>query len=241
MDFLRILRICFAGNGYCRASVPASVPKPTRSLPQISVAHDIITVEDAAGLVAAQFRGHSLGNSSPDHVPDCCSAEVVRDIARAPGGRSGAPPCVVEPVRRDATAGEVPQRAEFRHVTVEEHVLDDHLLLPLNLVSQRPLPLQELVQFRGEVEHPSLTVLRGPRVEPDLADAEIHLPPLERQHLAVDPPAGTRTSPPAASLRAGVPGPLRTAPARRRPLGRCPRGAARFVACDAVCRLPPQG
>jgi hypothetical protein len=36
-----------AGSGYGRASVPTSVPKPTRSLPQFSIAADIIAIENA--------------------------------------------------------------------------------------------------------------------------------------------------------------------------------------------------
>ena len=50
---LRILRILLTGGGYGRASVPTSVPKPTRSLPQVSIADDIIAIENAARLVAA--------------------------------------------------------------------------------------------------------------------------------------------------------------------------------------------
>ena len=62
MDFLRIFRICVAGSGYCWASVSASVPKPTRSVPQISIAHDIIAVEDAASLVSVEFHRHPFWN-----------------------------------------------------------------------------------------------------------------------------------------------------------------------------------
>jgi hypothetical protein len=47
--------------------VPASVPKATSSVPQISVAHDIIAIKNAAGLVAAQFHGHPLRNACPTH------------------------------------------------------------------------------------------------------------------------------------------------------------------------------
>jgi hypothetical protein len=42
--------------------VPASVPKTTRSVPQISVADDIIAIKNAASLVAAQFHGHAFRN-----------------------------------------------------------------------------------------------------------------------------------------------------------------------------------
>jgi hypothetical protein len=63
--------------------VPASVPKTARRVPQISIAHDIIAIEHAAGLVAAQFRGHALRNAGPDHVADGRSPEFVRDAARS--------------------------------------------------------------------------------------------------------------------------------------------------------------
>ena len=78
------------------ASVPASVPKTTRSVPQISVAHDIIAIKNAAGLVAAQFHGHALWNASANHVPDGRAPEVVRDAAGTAGDDPGSAPRVVE-------------------------------------------------------------------------------------------------------------------------------------------------
>ena len=77
-------------------SVPTSVPKPTRSLPQISIADDIITIEHAASLVAAQVHRHTFGNARADHVQNRGSTEVVRDAARAAGGDPGAALHVVE-------------------------------------------------------------------------------------------------------------------------------------------------
>ena len=71
-DFaIRLARI-----GYCRASVPTSVPKPTRGVPQISIADDIIAIEDAARLVTAQFHRHALRNAGADHVPEGGPTEV---------------------------------------------------------------------------------------------------------------------------------------------------------------------
>ena len=78
-------------------------------------------------------------------------------------------------------AGPVPEGAGLGDWAMEEHVLHDHLLLPLNLVGGGALLLQELVQFRGQVEHPPLSILRGPWIEPNLADAKVDLPPLDRQ------------------------------------------------------------
>jgi len=49
--------------------VPKTVP-PVRSFPQVSVAHDIIAIEDATRLVAAQFHRNALGDPGADHVPD---------------------------------------------------------------------------------------------------------------------------------------------------------------------------
>ncbi len=43
---------------------PASVPKTTRRVPQISVAHDIIAVEDAPGLVTTQFHCYALRDAA---------------------------------------------------------------------------------------------------------------------------------------------------------------------------------
>jgi hypothetical protein len=93
---LRILRILLVGRGYGQASVPTSVPKPTRSLPQISIADDIIAIEHAARFVAAQFHRHAFGDAGADHVPNRRSTEVVRDAAWAAGGDPGAVPRVVE-------------------------------------------------------------------------------------------------------------------------------------------------
>ena len=41
--------------------MPTSVPKPTRGVPQISIADDIIAIEDAARLVTAQFHRDAFG------------------------------------------------------------------------------------------------------------------------------------------------------------------------------------
>ena len=98
---LRILRIFLAGHGYGRASVPTSVPKPTRSVPQISIAHDIIAIEDAASLVAAQFHRHTFGDAGTNLVADGRSPEVVRDAAGAAGNDSGAAPRMVKAAGRD--------------------------------------------------------------------------------------------------------------------------------------------
>ena len=75
--------------------MPASVPKTTRSVPQISVADDIIAIENAASLVAAQFHRHALWNAGADHVADGRSPEVVRNAAGAPGRRPRPPPGLV--------------------------------------------------------------------------------------------------------------------------------------------------
>jgi hypothetical protein len=57
--------------------VPATVPRTTSSVPQISVAHDIIAIKNTASLVTAQFHGRAFRNAGSDHV-----AEAVRRKSR---------------------------------------------------------------------------------------------------------------------------------------------------------------
>ena len=52
------------------------------------------------------------------------------------------------------------------------------------------LLLEETAQVVGEREHARLVVLRRVGVEADFVADEIDLPPFERQHFGVDPPAG---------------------------------------------------
>src|SRR5215831_952319 len=48
---------------------------------------------------------------------------------------------------------------------------------------------KELLELRRQVDHASIVVLRGPRIQAQRASAEIELAPLEREHLALGPPA----------------------------------------------------
>jgi hypothetical protein len=148
--------------------VPASVPKATSSVPQISVAHDIIAIKNAASLVAAQFHGHAFRNAGTDHVPDGRAPEVVRDAAGTAGGDPGAAPRVVEAAGRDRMAGPEPDVAGFGGQVVEEDVLDDHALPTLNPIGGLALRLEQLLQLGRQVEDATLEVLRRAGVEPDL-------------------------------------------------------------------------
>ena len=73
MDFLRILRIRVAKNGYGRASVPKTV----RRVPEVSIADNIIAIEHAASHVAAQFHRDAFRNAGADEIADSGSAEIV--------------------------------------------------------------------------------------------------------------------------------------------------------------------
>jgi len=168
--------------------VLASVPKPTRSLPQVSIADDIIAIEHAARLVAAQFHRHAFGNAGADHVPDGGAAEVVRNTTRATGGEPGAAPIVVEAGGRDRMPGPEPDVAVLGGHVVEEDVLDDNALPTLNPISSFALRLQQILQLRCQVEYATFEILRRPWVQTDLTGLHVDLPPLQRQDLAVDAP-----------------------------------------------------
>jgi hypothetical protein len=49
---------------------------------------------------------------------------------------------------------------------------------------------QQRAQIVRHREHPAFAILRRASIEPDFAGCEIHVPPLERQYLGGDPPAG---------------------------------------------------
>jgi hypothetical protein len=74
----RILRIFLAGSGYGRVSVP----KPARSLPQVSVADHIISDRKrcaSCGRSISWLHGHALADAGSNHVANSGSTEVVRD------------------------------------------------------------------------------------------------------------------------------------------------------------------
>ena len=67
-----------------------------------------------------------------------------------------------------------------------------HGMIPgpsLEHVGLGALSLQSCPQLRRHHEHPAVVVLRGAGLQPDGARLEVDLSPLERQHLAPDPPA----------------------------------------------------
>src|SRR5262249_24280531 len=71
-----------------------------------------------------------------------------------------------------------------------EHTRADDLELPLAILGDRSLLFKHLTQLARHRERAPLAVLGLPWIEPHCARAEIALAPLERQDLAVDPPAG---------------------------------------------------
>ena len=74
----------------------------------MSIADDIIAIEDAARLVTAQFHRDAFGNAGADHVPDGGATEVVRNASWTAGGDAGAAPGVVEAARRDRMTSRTP-------------------------------------------------------------------------------------------------------------------------------------
>jgi hypothetical protein len=66
----------------------------------------------------------------------------------------------------------------------------DDLELPLKILGDRSLLFKHFTQLVRHRERAPLPILRFSRIEPDFPGAEIDLSPLERQNLAVDPPAG---------------------------------------------------
>lgn len=71
-----------------------------------------------------------------------------------------------------------------------EHTRADHLQLPLEILGDRLLLFKQFAQRARNRECAALSVLGLAWIEPDFAGAEVDLPPLDGQNLAVNPPAG---------------------------------------------------
>src|SRR5918994_3130186 len=78
--------------------------------------------------------------------------------------------------------------ARVRH-QAEEHGRDD-LACSASAVDAPRTELPTARADRPSREHPAFAILRRASIEPDFAGCEIHVPPLERQYLGGDPPAG---------------------------------------------------
>ena len=115
---------------------------------------------------------HAFGDAGANEVADGRSAEVVQDATRASSFRTGRSEC--DPEALDGPARTV------------EHARADDFELPLQILGDRSLLFKHVTQLAGHRERASLSIFGLARVEPDLASAEVHLTPLERQDLAVD-------------------------------------------------------
>jgi hypothetical protein len=147
-------------------------------LAKVARAHDIVSLEHAPGLVSRHPHRDALRDASADEIADGGSAEVVQDATRA----SGFHICRSE--------GD-PEAFNGSARTVE-HTRADHLQLPLEILGDRSLLFKHFTQLTRHRERPSLAVLGLSGIEPDFAGAEVDLPPLKGQNLAVNPPAAVR-------------------------------------------------
>ena len=100
-----------------------------RRVAQIPSAHDVVALEDGAGLVPGHLHGDTLGHARAHEVAHGGAAEVVRNSAGAAGGDPRFPPRLVESALGDALAGLLPL-----HVT-EDVRRDDALVAPEDATS----------------------------------------------------------------------------------------------------------
>src|SRR5262245_37398552 len=126
--------------------------QPTRGISEVAVANDVVPVEDAAGLVAAQFHRHAFRDTGTDHVANCRTAEVGRDTGRASGPDSRTAPRMVEAAPRDAVPGQVQGLACFRGAVVEEDALNNHPFLTLHTIRGLALVREQFLELRCQVE-----------------------------------------------------------------------------------------
>jgi hypothetical protein len=71
-----------------------------------------------------------------------------------------------------------------------EHARTERFVLPLEIVRDRALAFKQRAKLCRHRKDAAFAILGGAGIETDLAGREVDLPPLERQHFAVDPPPG---------------------------------------------------
>lgn len=142
---------------------------PVRSLQVVGLGDNVEAVEDAPSLVAAPGHRHPLRNTCPDHIPDGRPAEVVEQLPLDAGFAAGRMPGPSEGPDRLSAPEEDPRARR------------------VSPISDLPLPLEQVQQLPGQVDHPGLPVLRGPGLEPPRAAVEIHLVPRQAHRLRIAP------------------------------------------------------
>jgi hypothetical protein len=138
-----------------------------------------------ARLVPGQLHRQTLGHTTPDHVADGGSSQVVRNPTRTAGREARRFPRLVERADRLRL---LRAAARLGHQPKEHPRLDLSGLLQPDVL--RVLRLQEPAQIIGQGKDAAFAVLRGARVEPDLTRVEIDLSPFEREHFGGDAPPG---------------------------------------------------
>src|SRR5262249_5334667 len=156
--------------------VPVAMSRRRAALAEVADAHDIVSLEHAPGLVSRHLHRDPLRDAGADEIADGGSTEVVQTPTGASRLLARGPECNPEALDRPARA--------------VEHTRADDLELPLEILGDRSLLFKHLTQLARHRERASLAVLGLSWIEPHCARAEIDLAPLERQDLAVDPPAG---------------------------------------------------
>ena len=126
--------------------------------------------------MSRHLHRNALRDAGADEIADGGSTEVVQNPTGASRLLARGPEC--NPEALDGLARAV------------EHARADDLELPLEILGDRSLLFKQFAQLTRHRERAPLPVLRLSRIEPDFPGTEIHLAPLERQYLAIDPPAG---------------------------------------------------
>jgi hypothetical protein len=62
----------------------------------VSLAHDVVAVEDGSRPVSADLHRHTLRNASTHHVPNCRAPEVMEQFSNQAGARASGRPSFAE-------------------------------------------------------------------------------------------------------------------------------------------------
>src|SRR5262245_33272241 len=132
-------------------------PEDARQFPRhvlkVARAHDVIAVEDGSRLVPRDAHGNALDDAGVDYVPHSRAPEVMPQHARGtclPTGRLPGSAEIADPLA-------VVSAAQMR-----KEPGGDRAGLPLQALDTLDLALEKRREFRREVDHAPVLVLRGP-------------------------------------------------------------------------------
>ena len=160
---------------------PRNGPRePAGHVLEIPRTHDVVPVEDCAGLVPVTVIATRSGTPALTRLRTAVRRKSCRSRPATPAVAQGLRPGLPEVA---------PPRPLPRPTEVREQIRDHAPELPLQPPHALHLRAELGVEIGGQVDHPPVVVLRGVGVEPQRPGVEVQLSTFDGEHLALASPS----------------------------------------------------